>query len=128
MSPLLRELEVARELGELEKDLNKLFKPDLLILDDWGLEKLLSKQSLLILEIIEARHGSRSTIVSSQLPPDKWYETVRAPTIADAILDRIVHSSYKIELGSGDMKESMRKVYSDIDKKDIKTQKEDRSN
>ena len=47
MSPLLHELEVARELGELEKDLNKLFKPDLLILDDWGLDKLLSKQSLL---------------------------------------------------------------------------------
>ena len=58
----------------------------------------MSKQSLLILEIIEARHGSRSTIVSSQLPPDKWYETVRDPTITDAILDRIVHNSYKIEM------------------------------
>lgn len=128
MSPLLRELEVSRELGELEKDLKKLTKPDLLILDDWGLEKLLSKQSLLILEIIEARHGSRSSIISSQLPPDKWYETVRDPTIADAILDRIVHSSYKIELGSGSMKESMRKVYSEIRDKDNKKQKEDEKN
>ncbi len=73
------------------------------------------------------RHGSRSTIISSQLLTEKWYETVRDPTIADAILNIIVHSSYKIELDAS-KKESMRKIYSEIDKEDIKTQKEDRNN
>jgi len=73
------------------------------------------------------RHGSRSTIVSSQLPPDKWYETVRDPTIADAILDRIVHNSYRIELDVN-KKESMRKTHSNINKIDNKTPKEDKSN
>ena len=72
MSPLLRELDVAREEGELVKYLKKVTKPSLLILDDWGIEKLSSRHSLLILEIIEERYGSRSTIISSQLPPEKW--------------------------------------------------------
>lgn len=124
MSPLLRELDVARDEGELIKYLMRLTKPALLILDDWGIEKLSSRHSLLILEIIEERYGSRSTIISSQLPPEKWYETVKDPTIADAILDRIVHNSYKIELSGGSMRKSMRNAYSDIEESDNKNTNE----
>ena len=115
MSPLLRELDVAREDGELVKYLKKTSKPALLILDDWGIEKLSNRHSLLILEIIEERYENRSTIISSQLPPEKWYETVKDPTIADAILDRIVHNSYKIELSGGSMRKSMREAHSNIE-------------
>ena len=107
MPSLLRELDIAREHEEIAMVLHKIIKPDLLILDDWGIEKLASKHSLLMLEIIEERYGNRSTIISSQLPPEKWHETIRDATIADAILDRIVHNSYRIELGG---KESMRKL------------------
>jgi len=120
MSPLLRELDIAREEGELVKYLKKITIPAVLILDDWGIEKLSSRHSLLILEIIEERYGNRSTIISSQLPPEKWYETVKDPTIADAILDRIVHNSYKIKLSGGSMRKSMREVYSKIEDSDNK--------
>ena len=115
MPSLLRELDIAREHEEIAMALNKIIKPDLLILDDWGIEKLASKHSLLMLEIIEERYGNRSTIISSQLPPEKWHESIRDATIADAILDRIVHNSYKIELGG---KESMRRI-SNMPKEEI---------
>ncbi|NOQ23101.1 MAG: hypothetical protein GQ565_10710 [Candidatus Aegiribacteria sp.] len=85
---------------------------------------LSSRHSLLILEIIEERYGSRSTIISSQLPPEKWYERVKDPTIADAILDRIVHNAYRIELSGGSMRKSMREVYSKIDESDNKNTNE----
>jgi DNA replication protein DnaC len=114
MAPLLREMDVAREVGELEKHIVKLTQPDLLILDDWGMEKLPSRHSLLVLEVIEERYGRNATIISSQLPQSKWHETMNDPTIADAILDRIVHNSYRIELGTGSNTESMRKLYSDL--------------
>ena len=62
---------------------------------------------LMLLEIFEDRHGKKSTIITSQLPVNKWYEVIGEPTIADAILDRLVHSSHRIELEG----ESMRKKY-----------------
>jgi len=78
-----------------------------LILDDFGLKTLDNNQSLVLLEIFEDRHGKRSTIITSQLPVNKWFEIIGEPTIADAILDRLVHSSHRIELEG----ESMRKKY-----------------
>jgi DNA replication protein DnaC len=78
---------------------------ELLILDDWGPEKLDDQQRRDLLEIIEDRHERRSTIVTSQLPVDRWYEIIGNPTIADAVLDRLLHNAYRLELAG----ESLRK-------------------
>jgi DNA replication protein DnaC len=86
-----------------EKD--RIEKHDLLILDDFGLEMLDTQDRITLLEIIEDRHGKRSTIITSQLPVAKWYDVIGDPTIADAILDRIVHTAHRIEL----IGESLRK-------------------
>jgi DNA replication protein DnaC len=76
-----------------------------LVLDDYGLEQLGRDQRHDLLEILEDRHGLRSTLVTSQLPIDHWHEQIGDPTLADAILDRLVHSAHKIKLNG----ESMRK-------------------
>jgi DNA replication protein DnaC len=82
---------------------------DLLILDDWGPEPLDAEQRRDLLEIVEDRYEARSIIVTSQLPVDRWYELIGNPTIADAILDRLVHNAYRIDLKG----ESLRKTVSD---------------
>ncbi|MEM6523427.1 MAG: IS21-like element helper ATPase IstB [Bacteroidota bacterium] len=81
-------------------------KIDLLILDDFGLEPLDQENRLMLLEILEDRHGRKSTLIASQLPVKNWYDIIGENTIADAILDRLVHQSHRIEL-KGD---SMRKL------------------
>ena len=80
-------------------------KTDLLILDDFGLTHLEQQQQLDMMEMIEDRHGKSSTIIASQLPVANWYDVIGEETFADAILDRIVHTSYRIELKG----ESLRK-------------------
>lgn len=107
-SKLFDELKIAKADGSYIKEINKIEKLDLLILDDFGLKPLDNNQRLMMLELLEDRHGKRSTIIASQLPVNKWYDIIGEPTIADAILDRLVHSSHRIEL---DGKESMRKKY-----------------
>jgi len=106
-SKLFDELKIAKADGSYIKEIRKIEKLDLLILDDFGLKTLDNNQSLVLLEIFEDRHGKRSTIITSQLPVNKWFEIIGEPTIADAILDRLVHSSHRIELEG----ESMRKKY-----------------
>ena len=102
---LLQELPIAKGDGTYTKLLNKLAKVEVLILDDWGLSTLIAEQRRDLLEILEDRHDCRSTIVTSQLPLDKWHHIIDDPTLADAILDRLVHNAYKITLKG----ESMRK-------------------
>ena len=102
---LLQELPIAKGDGTYIKLLTRLAKIDVLILDDWGLSKLMAEQRRDLLEILEDRYDSRSTIVTSQLPVDKWHDIIGDPTLADAILDRLVHNAYKINLRG----ESMRK-------------------
>ena len=85
--------------------MRQLGRVDLLILDDWGPEPLLPEQQRDLLEIIEDRYNAGSLIITSQLPVDRWYELVGNPTLADAILDRIVHNAYRVELSG----ESLRK-------------------
>ena len=80
-------------------------KTDLLIIDDWGLSTLTDEERRDLLEILEDRHGLRSTIVAAQLPVEHWHEMIGNPTLADAILDRLVHNAYQINLKG----ESMRK-------------------
>ena len=102
---LLQELPIAKGDGTYIKLLRRLARIDVLIIDDWGLSKLMAEQRRDLLEILEDRYDSRSTIVTSQLPLDKWHDIIGDPTLADAILDRLVHNAYKINLRG----ESMRK-------------------
>ena len=79
-------------------EIKKIAKAELIILDDFVLETLDNFSRLFLLEILEDRHGLASTIITSQLPVSSWHEVIGDPTIADAICDRIINSSYRIEL------------------------------
>ncbi|MHA1146240.1 MAG: IS21-like element helper ATPase IstB [Candidatus Helarchaeota archaeon] len=105
---LFDELKIAKADGSYIKEISKIEKMDLLILDDFGLKPLDGNQRLMLLEIIEDRHGRKSTIIASHLPVSQWHDVIGDPTIADSVLDRIVHSSHRIELKS---EVSMRKTY-----------------
>ncbi|MBT8421360.1 MAG: IS21-like element helper ATPase IstB [Gammaproteobacteria bacterium] len=109
---LLQELTIAKGDGRYPKLLAQLARTDVLVLDDWGLMKLIAEQRRDLLEIIEDRHGARSTIITSQLPVDHWHQVIGDPTLADAILDRIVHNAYKITL-KGDSMRKTKKVIPD---------------
>jgi len=102
---LLQEMVIAKGDGRYPKLLATLAKTDVLILDDWGLAKLSAEHRRDLLEILEDRHGTRSTLATSQLPIDKWHDMIGDATLADAILDRLVHNAYKVNLKG----ESMRK-------------------
>ncbi len=98
---LFNDLQLARGDGRYPRLLRALGGVQVLILDDWGLEPLNDQARHDLLEILEERYGRRSTIVTSQLPVDKWHDLIGNPTFADAILDRLVHNAQRIDL-SGD--------------------------
>ena len=98
---LFAALTLARGDGRYAKHLHSLSRVDLLVLDDWGPGSLNAEQRRDLLEIVEDRYDARSIMITSQVPVDRWYEIIGDPTLADAILDRIVHTAYRIEL-SGD--------------------------
>ncbi len=102
---LFSTLAMARADGRYARTLRQIAKVDLLILDDWGPETLTADQRRDLLEIIDDRHEMRSVIITSQVPIEQWYEIIGDPTIADAILDRLIHNAYRIELTG----ESLRK-------------------
>ena len=102
---LLTDLAIARADGTYPKLLASLAKTEVLVIDDFGLAKLSAENRRDLFEIIEDRHGVRSSVVTSQLPVAKWHAVVGDPTLADAILDRLVHSAYQLNLKG----ESMRK-------------------
>lgn len=102
---LFQELLVAKGDGRYTRFMQQLAKIDVLILDDWGLNPFMDEQCRDLLEILDDRHRLRSTIVTSQFPIKHWHETLGNPTLADAILDRLVHNAYKIQLKG----ESLRK-------------------
>jgi DNA replication protein DnaC len=95
---MFEELGLARADGTYTKKLAQLAKLDLLVLDDFGIGRLRDTQRYDLLEILEDRYGNRSTVLASQLPIEDWHAWIGEPTIADAILDRLVHNSYKIKL------------------------------
>lgn len=111
LSRLLLELIQAKADGTYSKALLSLAKIDLLILDDWGLEPLKAAQRNDLMEIMDDRHGSTSTVMISQLPTDEWYQAIGDNTLADAILDRLMHNAHRVNLKG----ESMRKIQSKID-------------
>jgi DNA replication protein DnaC len=107
---LLQEMAVAKGDGRYPKLLATLAKTDVVILDDWGLAKLTAEHRRDLLEILEDRHGTRSTLVTSQFPIEKWHDVIGDPTLADAILDRLVHNAYKINLKGGSMRKRQAKL------------------
>ena len=109
---LLQQLDIAKGDGRYGKLLKNFAKTNLLVIDDWGLKKLLKEQSHDLLEIFEDRHRLQSTLITSQLPVDHWHEIIGNPTLADAILDRLIHNAYRINLKG----ESMRKKKSKLTK------------
>jgi DNA replication protein DnaC len=109
---LLREIAIAREDGSYPKIMAAYARADLIALDDWGLDRLTREQALDLLELLEDRHGLKSTLIAAQVPEDHWHEMIGDPTLADAVLDRLIHSAHKINLKG----ESMRKKYSTLTK------------
>jgi len=110
LSRLLQELAMARGDGRYGKMLINLAKNDLLVIDDWGLVPLDDHGRRDILEILEDRHNVRSTIVTSQIPVQNWHEIIGDPTLADAILDRLVHNAYKITLKGESMRKKLKSL------------------
>jgi DNA replication protein DnaC len=104
---LLHELAIAQADGTYARALNRLAKTEVLILDDWGLAPLEDRERRDMLEIIEDRNGRRSTIVTSQLPIKKWHDHIGDPTIADSIMDRLVHNAHRIELKGSSLRKRL---------------------
>ena len=102
---LFAALKVAKADGSYPKEITRIEKSDLLILDDFGLQALDAQIRMILLEIIEDRHDKKSTLIGSQIPFDKWYDLIGESTIADAILDRLYHGSHRVNLQG----ESLRK-------------------
>ena len=109
---LFAKLKMAKADGSYIKELAKLERTQLLILDDFGIQPFDAQSRAALMELIEDRHGKTSLIITSQLPVSKWFEVIGEKTVADAILDRIVHSAHRIELKG----ESMRKKRKPDDK------------
>ena len=107
---LFEELSLAHGDGRFPKLMATFAKTDLIVLDDWGLAKLTAEQRRDLLELLDDRHGNRSTVVTSQLPVDHWHEIIGDPTLADAILDRLIHNAYRVNLKG----ESMRKRHAKL--------------
>ena len=103
---LFEALALARGDGRHARMLKNIARLDLLLLDDWGLSVLTQSQRMDLLEILEDRNGRGSTLVTSQVPADQWHEVIGDPTLADAILDRLVHNAHRLALTG----ESMRKL------------------
>ena len=102
---LFAALALTRGDGRYGKLLRQLARVNLLVLDDWGPEPLLPEQARDLLEIVEDRYETGATLITSQVPVDRWYDIIAIPTLADAVLDRVVHNAYRIELAG----ESLRK-------------------
>ena len=107
---LLQELSIARADGRYGRVLTTLARTELLIIDDWGLQPLDDQGRHDLLGILEDRYNVRSTIVTSQLPVSHWHEAIGDPTLADAILDRLVYNAYQINLKAVSMRKRFKKL------------------
>jgi DNA replication protein DnaC len=104
---LFAQLKMAKADGSSIKELMKIERQDLLILDDFGIQPFDPQSRASLLDIIEDRHGKRSTIITAQVPVKQWYDLIGEKTVADAIMDRIVHNAQRIELAG----ESLRRKW-----------------
>ena len=110
LSRLLLELAQAKADGSYQRVLKQIAKTQLLLIDDWGLEALTAAQRNELMEIMDDRHGATSTVMISQLPTDQWYAAIGDNTLADAILDRLMHNAHRLPLKG----ESMRKILGEL--------------
>ena len=113
---LFAQLKMAKADGSAIRDLAKIERQDLLILDDFGIQPFDQASRTSLLEIIEDRHGKRSTIITSQLPVKQWYEVIGEKTVADAILDRIINNTQRIELKGESLRRKWNKKTEDNNK------------
>jgi len=107
---LFQSLKTGHGDGSYQRLINSIAKINLLVLDDWGLKSLNDQERNDLLEIMEDRHGVHSTIITSQLPVKDWHKMIAHDTLADAILDRIVHNAYRIELDGDSMRKTKVKI------------------
>lgn len=108
---MLETLKLGHVDGSYLKVLDKLQKVDLLLLDDWGLEGFKGKQITDLLDVIEDRYERRSTVIISQLPVNQWYDLMDNPTVANALLDRLIHNAYRLELqGESQRKKTLEEI------------------
>ena len=107
---LFSKLKMAKADGSYLKELAKIERQHLIVLDDFGLQLLDSQNRIALLEIMEDRHNKGSIIITSQIPVQGWYDIIGEKTIADAILDRLIHQSHRIELGGESMRRKRKLV------------------
>lgn len=107
---LMGDLMMAKGDGRYSRLLLNLSKVDLIVLDDWGIAPLSADNRRDLLEILDDRYERKSTLITSQLPVDKWHRYLEDPTLADAILDRVVHNAYRIELKGESMRKRKKKA------------------
>lgn len=113
MPRLFAALDLARGDGRYAKMLTSLARADLLILDDWGPEPMTAEHRRDLLEIVEDRNGRGSLLITSQIPTDRWHCLIGDPTLGDAILDRIIHAAYRIDLDGESMRKQQRQAAGD---------------
>lgn len=117
-SKLFARLKMGKADGTYLKEITRMEKQELLIIDDFGIQPLDQQSRTILMEIIEDRHGKRSTLITSQVPVNKWHEVIGEQTIADAILDRIIHDAHRLELKG----ESLRKKRAILDQEIIENE------
>ena len=103
---LLRQLKLDGMADAFPRIFRQLVKADLLILDDWGPERMTAPQRRDLMEIVEDRYGGGATLITSQLPVDAWHDIVDEPTFADAILDRLIHNAHRLTLDGPSMRKT----------------------
>jgi DNA replication protein DnaC len=114
---LFARLKMAKADGSYLKELVRMEKQELLIIDDFGMQPLDAQSRAILMEIIEDRHGKRSTLFTSQVPVNNWYEVIGEQTIADAILDRIIHDAHRLELHGDSMRKRKETLSSETSEK-----------
>ena len=107
---LFEMLRIGHGDGTYPRLMNQLAKADLLILDDWGIQKMAAPQRNDLMEVIEDRHGLRSTLIASQLPIEHWHDYIGEATLADAILDRLLHNAHRLPLKGESMRKKQKKL------------------
>ena len=106
ITKLFAKLKMMKADGSYLREISRIEKQDLLILDDFGLQPLDNQNRAALMELIEDRHGRRSTIITSQLPVKEWYDVIGEKTIADAILDRLVHDANRVDIDGDSMRKN----------------------
>ncbi len=104
ITKLFAKLKMMKADGSYLREISRIEKQDLLILDDFGLQPLDNQNRAVLMELIEDRHGRRSTIITSQLPVKEWYDVIGEKTVADAILDRLVHDAHRVDIDGDSMR------------------------